>query len=176
MGATANANSLGAPIDKPSDGPLIHKFSNSWAEAEAEVASIEKEEKVARAALADAKIARAKAARGLAIQEGLCRDTKEGEQCYRAIEWSKTMGMKEHPDWYQGLSPDATIRESQWWFYNQNKANCEKPCPEIDRKLAASEMSYDEFKKYIEGGWDGKVSTTMPAQWQAAGQNAKTAP
>jgi len=58
-----------------------------------------------------------------------CHTAQKGEKCYDVdIMWAKNDGMINHPEWYKGLTPDASVVDIQQFIYNSGSTACPRPC------------------------------------------------
>lgn len=59
-----------------------------------------------------------------------CRTAVRGDPCYNDVMWAMKTGMKQHPEWYRGLSPDASFEEFQAYLYRTSPVghSCPPPC------------------------------------------------
>ncbi|CAE7507570.1 Sema5b [Symbiodinium pilosum] len=56
-----------------------------------------------------------------------CQDVRSGD-CLVDVVWAKNEGIRGHPDWYPGLSPESSMADFQCQLYKANPAKCPKPC------------------------------------------------
>jgi len=64
-----------------------------------------------------------------AIQaQSSCHDAKPGEACFNDIQWAKTQGIHQHPNWYPGLSPSSPDDEFQAQVHSKRPDKCPMPC------------------------------------------------
>merc|ERR1719210_1517479 len=64
-------------------------------------------------------------------QNGHCHTAVEGESCYQDVQWTMTVGMKNHSNWYGGcpkLTPKSTVEEFQACLFKINSTTCPLPC------------------------------------------------
>jgi len=59
-----------------------------------------------------------------------CHDAKPGESCFNDIQWAKTQGIHQHPNWYPGLSPSSPDGEFQAQVHSKRPDKCPMPCGE----------------------------------------------
>lgn len=59
-----------------------------------------------------------------------CHTTVKGEECYEHVRWAMTVGIKEHPAWYPGLTEDGAFVEFQDRARWNPENKCPRPCPE----------------------------------------------
>merc|ERR1712232_19436 len=57
-----------------------------------------------------------------------CTDAEPGSECYRAVDWAMNTGIKQHPDWYPGLSPASSFRDFQLSLHKKGDDLCDMPC------------------------------------------------
>lgn len=59
-----------------------------------------------------------------------CRTAVRGDPRYNDVMWAMKTGMKQHPEWYRGLSPDASFEEFQAYLYRTSPVghSCPPPC------------------------------------------------
>eukprot|EP00418_Pyrodinium_bahamense_P045718 CAMPEP_0179188074 /NCGR_PEP_ID=MMETSP0796-20121207/93337_1 /TAXON_ID=73915 /ORGANISM="Pyrodinium bahamense, Strain pbaha01" /LENGTH=587 /DNA_ID=CAMNT_0020892163 /DNA_START=42 /DNA_END=1806 /DNA_ORIENTATION=+ len=69
-----------------------------------------------------------------------CHDTKEGEECFKAVRWAIEHGLFEHPEWYRGLTAQSPTREFQAWLHSKGQGNCSKPCLQAGASAAAEQQ------------------------------------
>lgn len=76
-----------------------------------------------------------------------CQTAMKGDKCFKDVIWAMTVGIHEHPDWYQpDLTEQSSFGEFQAWLHAKNQAGCAKPCGEpclclfdVDRTLTAGQ-------------------------------------
>jgi len=61
-------------------------------------------------------------------EEGECYTAVEGEQCYKAVEWARTHGVRLQPSRYQGLTAGSTFEEFQAYLHKHRLEHCLRPC------------------------------------------------
>eukprot|EP00438_Fugacium_kawagutii_P018452 Skav204781 [mRNA] locus=scaffold763:164870:172611:+ [translate_table: standard] len=66
----------------------------------------------------------------LAVVSKECRTAVRGDACYNDVMWAKNTGIKQHPEWYRGLSPDASFVDFQAYLYRTTPVghSCPPPC------------------------------------------------
>lgn len=84
-----------------------------------------------------------------------CRAVVAGEPCQREVQWAMLFGIKEHPDWYQGLSKDSSVDEMQA-FLSKHRASaaCPLPCSlagPTTRLPSTSSLPSTSWKKAVNG-------------------------
>ncbi|CAK9048147.1 unnamed protein product [Durusdinium trenchii] len=59
-----------------------------------------------------------------------CGTAQKGDRCYNDVMWAMNTGIHQHPDWYRGLTPDASFEEFQGYLYRTSPVNhaCPPPC------------------------------------------------
>ncbi|CAE7199415.1 Nhlrc2 [Symbiodinium natans] len=57
-----------------------------------------------------------------------CHTAQQGEKCWDEVNWAKTQGIFEHPEWYPGLQPDSGLDKFQAAVYKETPDRCPKPC------------------------------------------------
>lgn len=57
-----------------------------------------------------------------------CHDAVPGETCWQEVTWAKNSGIREHPDWYPGLSTLSTEAEFQAVVHSATPNKCPAPC------------------------------------------------
>jgi len=58
-----------------------------------------------------------------------CQTALAGSKCYESIAYVINDGIRDHPEWYKGLSPDSTPEEFQSHLSKWvDEANCSRPC------------------------------------------------
>merc|ERR1719282_46458 len=57
-----------------------------------------------------------------------CHDTEQGDACHKSIVWAKGIGIREHPEWYSGLTAGSDVQSFQLQLYRTGHGNCSKPC------------------------------------------------
>jgi hypothetical protein len=58
----------------------------------------------------------------------VCHNAVEGEECFQAVQWVMQIGVKDHPEWYAGLSRGSTAEQVQGHLHLLNEALCPQPC------------------------------------------------
>jgi len=56
-----------------------------------------------------------------------CETAAAGSECWENAQWAMTKGLKDHPDWYKGLTNESTVEDFQTHIYEGNKTLCPKP-------------------------------------------------
>lgn len=60
-----------------------------------------------------------------------CKSVAEGDPCYEAVDWAMTVGILQHPEWYEGkdrnLTGDSTFEEFQEFLHDERHM-CPAPC------------------------------------------------
>ncbi|CAK0826448.1 unnamed protein product, partial [Prorocentrum cordatum] len=58
-----------------------------------------------------------------------CETALAGSKCYESIAYVINEGIRDHPEWYKGLSPDSAPHEFQSHLSRWvSEANCSRPC------------------------------------------------
>mmetsp|Transcript_78577 Transcript_78577/g.163267 ORF Transcript_78577/g.163267 Transcript_78577/m.163267 type:complete len:463 (+) Transcript_78577:323-1711(+) len=57
-----------------------------------------------------------------------CRAAQPGEPCYAQVQWAMDVGVKEHQDWFLGLSVNSTFRDFQAFMALDESSGCPTPC------------------------------------------------
>merc|ERR1711933_14979 len=57
-----------------------------------------------------------------------CHTAVAGEECHSHIQWAMTTGIREHPDWYSGLSISSRVEDVQMHMHKNGLHNCPIPC------------------------------------------------
>lgn len=57
-----------------------------------------------------------------------CHTALPGDSCYKDVMWAKNHGIREHPNWYHGLSSSSTIEEFQADIHAKRPDKCPMPC------------------------------------------------
>merc|ERR1712187_431260 len=52
-----------------------------------------------------------------------------GDPCFKAVVWAYKTGLREHPDWYQGLTKASSFQDIQTRLSEQNQKGCVRACP-----------------------------------------------
>lgn len=60
--------------------------------------------------------------------ESSCKDVKQGSQCWKEINWARSDGVYNHPEWYPGLSPTSSIADFQRVVHQAKPSICPAPC------------------------------------------------
>lgn len=67
--------------------------------------------------------------RGSCGRSCACETALAGSKCYESIAYVINDGIKDHPEWYEGLSPDSAQEEFQSHLRRWvSDANCSRPC------------------------------------------------
>ncbi|CAK9054777.1 unnamed protein product [Durusdinium trenchii] len=68
-----------------------------------------------------------------------CKDLQDidNANCQQEVTWAKETGLKEHPEWYPGLSFESSPLEFQCKVYQSNPDKCPKPCGVSCKKTSA---------------------------------------
>jgi len=60
-----------------------------------------------------------------------CRSVDEGDPCYEAVDWAMTVGILQHPEWYEGegvtLTGDSSFDDFQQFLHDERQM-CPAPC------------------------------------------------
>eukprot|EP00928_Gymnodinium_smaydae_P061669 TRINITY_DN45703_c0_g1_i1.p1 TRINITY_DN45703_c0_g1~~TRINITY_DN45703_c0_g1_i1.p1 ORF type:complete len:720 (+),score=154.65 TRINITY_DN45703_c0_g1_i1:119-2161(+) len=67
------------------------------------------------------------------IKRAETRCSAPGDECGRAIEWAKTVGIKYHRDWYPGLTPDSSLDDFQFLLAEKRLNGCSVPCSKLPK-------------------------------------------
>lgn len=57
-----------------------------------------------------------------------CYDAVPPEACYGAVMWAKKVGVRQRPEWYQGLAETAEFWEFQALLHQTGHTSCGPPC------------------------------------------------
>merc|ERR1740121_924791 len=59
-----------------------------------------------------------------------CHTAEPGEACYKAVQWARTVGIVDHPEWYPTLREDSTWEEFQSLLQqgSSDEVDCKPPC------------------------------------------------
>jgi len=58
-----------------------------------------------------------------------CETAKPGSgACWDEVEWARTRGIHEHPEWYPGLGPGSSVEEFQQMVHQSTPDKCPAPC------------------------------------------------
>lgn len=59
-----------------------------------------------------------------------CKTADVYDKCYESVLWGATTGIRNHPDWYAGLTAGSTFEEFQHRIHGDNNTACTHlPCP-----------------------------------------------
>lgn len=72
-----------------------------------------------------------------AKKEVQCRTAVEGTDCYKAVTWALEQGIKEHPEWYPGLTASSSREEFQAHLHGKKSVSCPLPCAAARKEPAA---------------------------------------
>lgn len=56
-----------------------------------------------------------------------CHISIEGEKCHKHVVWAKSVGIRQHPEWYPELTLSSSFEEFQSHLHRKNHHGC--PCP-----------------------------------------------
>jgi len=75
-----------------------------------------------------------------------CHTAEEDDECYRALQWLRGRGLRNHPDWFPGLTSNSSRLEMQAALHSRNKTACYRPCAmrEHDILTDRQEVRHDE--------------------------------
>lgn len=63
--------------------------------------------------------------------DSACEDAAVGTKCYHEVHWAQGEGIREHPEWYEGLDNSSSVKQFQARLYQGAKAGLEtNHCPE----------------------------------------------
>eukprot|EP00440_Ansanella_granifera_P023694 gb/GFBE01025732.1/.p1 GENE.gb/GFBE01025732.1/~~gb/GFBE01025732.1/.p1 ORF type:complete len:375 (+),score=54.88 gb/GFBE01025732.1/:1-1125(+) len=79
--------------------------------------------------------------RGIAVEElgasaDGCHTALPGEQCFRAAKWAKDEGVRQHPNWYPGLTATSSLEDFQAQLHAKGRGSCPKPCGSDSPRLS----------------------------------------
>lgn len=57
-----------------------------------------------------------------------CKTAQKDDKCWSAVMWVLKTGIKEHADWYIGLTNSSTFEEVQTRLHNDRHTMCKLPC------------------------------------------------
>merc|ERR1740121_151272 len=59
-----------------------------------------------------------------------CHTAEPDEVCYKAVQWARTVGIVDHPEWYPTLREDSTWEEFQSLLQqgSSDEVDCKPPC------------------------------------------------
>jgi len=59
-----------------------------------------------------------------------CHTAVPGEACYKAVQWARTVGIVDHPEWYPTMREDSTWEEFQSLLQqsSSDEVDCKPPC------------------------------------------------
>jgi len=57
-----------------------------------------------------------------------CETAKKGGKCWEAVEWVLSEGIKNHPDWYKGLTNESSFEQVQEHVHSERDTKCKLPC------------------------------------------------
>jgi len=126
--------------EKKEDGKKVDKKGDKKEEISSEqkaVAALEKEaksnaeEEEEATAVAEAKARKEVLAASEATIEATappCQTSVEGEVCYQKVVWAMTQGVKEHPEWYHGLTSESSFEAFQAALHLGHYGHCAVPC------------------------------------------------
>uniref|UniRef100_A0A6V0BIN5 Uncharacterized protein n=1 Tax=Zooxanthella nutricula TaxID=1333877 RepID=A0A6V0BIN5_9DINO len=60
-----------------------------------------------------------------------CGNLEEGTRCYRFVMWAKLTDIAQHPEAYDGLTPDAAEVDIQRVVHQSGLGGCPKPCTPV---------------------------------------------
>lgn len=78
--------------------------------------------------------------------KGTCKTAHDGSSCYEHVKWAMLHGLRNHPDWYVGLSEKSTVQDFQLHLTHHGVHHeCNRPpCPCKD--LSPGEDCYVHVK------------------------------
>mmetsp|Transcript_18104 Transcript_18104/g.30555 ORF Transcript_18104/g.30555 Transcript_18104/m.30555 type:complete len:315 (+) Transcript_18104:57-1001(+) len=65
-----------------------------------------------------------------------CHTALPGDSCYKDVMWAKNHGIREHPNWYHGLSPSSTVEDFQAEIHAKRPDKCPMPCAKAEEPEA----------------------------------------
>jgi len=75
-----------------------------------------------------------------------CSTAVEGEECYKNVRWVIEQGIRSHPTWYVGLTPESTPYDVQAFLQFYGRGMCALPCHDIDPKKVDRQMVIEAAK------------------------------
>jgi len=120
----------------------------------------------------------AQSAQAQEVQDDDCLDATIGTQCYADVSYGLAEGVRNHPQFYEGLTEHSNFKHVQEFLYLNNRSLCERPCPiqkmsldmmvnhyeDMREKKRVQDMSTDELSRYLNGDWDGYVAKVFRSQ------------
>eukprot|EP00931_Biecheleriopsis_adriatica_P005295 TRINITY_DN10681_c0_g1_i1.p1 TRINITY_DN10681_c0_g1~~TRINITY_DN10681_c0_g1_i1.p1 ORF type:complete len:1130 (-),score=293.89 TRINITY_DN10681_c0_g1_i1:19-3045(-) len=111
-----------------------------------------------------------------------CADTKKGDRCYKEVEWAMTEGIKQHPEWYPGLSAASSVADFQAVVHATAQHKCPAPCTTKVKSAhlstfhreehyhTGSELHYHaKAAGRLHAGGEGQYHTDSEARYHAKG-------
>jgi len=100
----------------------------------------------------------------------LCHTATQGEKCYEEVQWAMLTGIREHPDWYSGLSAGSSFEEFQSRLHRSPYSDCPEPCNLCRTVVEAGDLCYSEVEWAMEYGikqhpeWYPGLAPSSPRQ------------
>lgn len=67
-------------------------------------------------------------------EKAACKDAEQGDACFNEVQWARTQGIQQHPEWYPEMTPDMPPADFQWIIHGTNPEKCPQPCSGTERK------------------------------------------
>jgi len=93
---------------------------------EAEEKRAAEAKKKAEAKLAEQEVQEAKKA--VENDDSECHTSKKGELCHKSVLWAMHEGIRNHPDWYPGLTNHSSFTDFQMVLHTNGRGRCKRPC------------------------------------------------
>jgi len=82
----------------------------------------------------------------------LCHTAVPGETCHEGVRWAMLHGIREHPDWYSGLTTGSSFQEFQSHLHQGDHSECPEPCGLCRTVVDEDELCYKEVDWAIQHG------------------------
>eukprot|EP00933_Yihiella_yeosuensis_P080433 TRINITY_DN93844_c0_g1_i1.p1 TRINITY_DN93844_c0_g1~~TRINITY_DN93844_c0_g1_i1.p1 ORF type:complete len:335 (+),score=86.00 TRINITY_DN93844_c0_g1_i1:101-1105(+) len=66
-----------------------------------------------------------------------CKDLTPGDHCDHAVRWAMRTGIRQHPNWYPGLTSRSSAKDFQAQVHKADPGRCPMPCSHQEAAAAA---------------------------------------
>eukprot|EP00434_Breviolum_minutum_P037935 symbB.v1.2.033639.t1/scaffold4202.1/size44672/5 len=67
-----------------------------------------------------------------------CKEAKQGSACWNEVQWAKAEGIRQHPEWYPGLTANSPREHFQEVVHQHSPGKCPLPCGVLGADLGSS--------------------------------------
>jgi len=106
----------------------------------------------------------------------LCRAAQQGEPCHGRVLWAMETGIKEHEDWYPGLTANSRFEDFQAFLSKDPVAACPRPCTDTEQQLSLVAKAQAKDASTVHGmdmdvlGYPADSRVVAQGQWCTANE------